>query len=52
MELPLARLRVLDLTEGDAQYCGRYLADLGAQVVLVEPRRIRDRAPQTSSTNS
>ncbi len=37
MELPLASLRVLDLTEGDAQYCGRYLADLGAQVLLVEP---------------
>ncbi len=37
MELPLAFLRVVDLTEGDAQYCGRYLADLGAQVVLVEP---------------
>jgi crotonobetainyl-CoA:carnitine CoA-transferase CaiB-like acyl-CoA transferase len=37
MELPLASLRVLDLTEGDAQYCGRYLADLGAQVILVEP---------------
>jgi hypothetical protein len=26
MELPPARLRVIDLTEGDAQYCGRYLA--------------------------
>jgi crotonobetainyl-CoA:carnitine CoA-transferase CaiB-like acyl-CoA transferase len=37
LDLPLARLRVLDLTEGDAQYCGRYLADLGAQVILVEP---------------
>jgi crotonobetainyl-CoA:carnitine CoA-transferase CaiB-like acyl-CoA transferase len=37
LDLPLARLRVLDLTEGDAQYCGRYLADLGAQVILLEP---------------
>jgi crotonobetainyl-CoA:carnitine CoA-transferase CaiB-like acyl-CoA transferase len=37
MDLPLASLRVLDLTEGDAQYCGRYLADLGAQVILAEP---------------
>jgi crotonobetainyl-CoA:carnitine CoA-transferase CaiB-like acyl-CoA transferase len=37
MELPLASLRVLDLTEADAQYCGRYLADLGARVILVEP---------------
>jgi crotonobetainyl-CoA:carnitine CoA-transferase CaiB-like acyl-CoA transferase len=37
MDLPLASLRVLDLTDGDAQYCGRYLADLGARVVLAEP---------------
>ena len=37
LDLPLARLRVLDLTEADAQYCGRYLADLGARVILVEP---------------
>jgi crotonobetainyl-CoA:carnitine CoA-transferase CaiB-like acyl-CoA transferase len=35
--LPLAGLRVLDLTEGAAQSCGRYLADLGAQVILAEP---------------
>jgi crotonobetainyl-CoA:carnitine CoA-transferase CaiB-like acyl-CoA transferase/NTP pyrophosphatase (non-canonical NTP hydrolase) len=35
--LPLRGLRILDLTEGAAQSCGRYLADLGAQVILVEP---------------
>jgi crotonobetainyl-CoA:carnitine CoA-transferase CaiB-like acyl-CoA transferase len=37
MSLPLQGLRVLDLTRGAAQSCGRYLADLGADVVLVEP---------------
>ena len=35
--LPLRGLPILDLTEGAAQSCGRYLADLGAQVILVEP---------------
>jgi len=35
--LPLAGLCVLDLTEGDAESCGRYLADLGASVVKIEP---------------
>ncbi|HUR72777.1 MAG TPA: CoA transferase [Sporichthya sp.] len=37
MTLPLQGLRVLDLTHGAAEACGRYLADLGANVVLVEP---------------
>lgn len=37
MSLPLQGLRVLDLTSGAAEACGRYLADLGAEVVLVEP---------------
>ncbi|MBA3743511.1 MAG: CoA transferase [Sporichthya sp.] len=37
LSLPLAGLRVLDLTHGAAEACGRYLADLGADVVLVEP---------------
>jgi crotonobetainyl-CoA:carnitine CoA-transferase CaiB-like acyl-CoA transferase len=35
--LPLDGLRVVDVTEGIAQSCGRYLADLGAQVIRVEP---------------
>jgi crotonobetainyl-CoA:carnitine CoA-transferase CaiB-like acyl-CoA transferase len=34
MDLPLASLRVLDLTEGDAQYCGRYLAAEAGRVIL------------------
>jgi len=34
---PLAGVRVLDLTDGTGELCGRYLADLGADVVLVEP---------------
>jgi crotonobetainyl-CoA:carnitine CoA-transferase CaiB-like acyl-CoA transferase len=37
MSLPLRGLRVLDLTHGAPEACGRYLADLGAEVVLVEP---------------
>ena len=36
-QLPLAGLRVLDLCDGKGETCGRYLADLGADVVLVEP---------------
>lgn len=37
MTLPLQTLRVLDLTEGAAESCGRLLADLGAEVLRVEP---------------
>ena len=33
----LSHLRVLDLTGTGAQYCGRLMADLGADVVKVEP---------------
>ena len=33
----LAHLRVLDLTGPGSQYCGRLMADLGADVVRVEP---------------
>lgn len=35
--LPLNALRVLDLTEGAAEWCGRILADLGAEVIRIEP---------------
>jgi crotonobetainyl-CoA:carnitine CoA-transferase CaiB-like acyl-CoA transferase len=35
--LPLRDLRVIDLTDGRGEGCGRFLADLGADVVLVEP---------------
>lgn len=35
--LPLNGLRILDLCEGTGDLCGRYLADLGAEVILVEP---------------
>lgn len=34
---PLNGLRVLDLCEGIGDSCGRYLADLGAEVLLIEP---------------
>ncbi len=34
---PLAGIRILDLTGQTGQPAGRYLADLGADVVLVEP---------------
>ncbi|HKE74459.1 MAG TPA: CoA transferase [Acidimicrobiales bacterium] len=30
-------VRVVDMSDGRAELCGRYLADLGADVVLVEP---------------
>ena len=33
----LAHLRVLDLTGPYAQYCGRLMADLGADVAMIEP---------------
>jgi crotonobetainyl-CoA:carnitine CoA-transferase CaiB-like acyl-CoA transferase len=34
---PLDGVRVLELSGGRVEMCGRYLADLGAQVVLIEP---------------
>ena len=38
MQVPmLPGLRVLDATVGDAAFCGRILADLGADVIRVEP---------------
>ncbi|MFV0306380.1 MAG: CaiB/BaiF CoA transferase family protein [Desertimonas sp.] len=35
--LPLEGLRVIDMSNGRAGACGRFLADLGAEVILVEP---------------
>ena len=37
MEKPLEGLRVVDTTNNRGELCGRLLADLGANVVLVEP---------------
>ncbi|MCF3939646.1 CaiB/BaiF CoA transferase family protein [Gordonia tangerina] len=37
MTLPLRGVRVLDLTEGLGESAGRYLADLGAEVIRIEP---------------
>ncbi|MEV0703327.1 CoA transferase [Saccharopolyspora sp. NPDC050389] len=34
---PLRALRVVDTTDGRAEMCGRHLADLGAEVIRVEP---------------
>lgn len=34
---PLDGIRVLDLTQGNEQYCGKLFAQLGADVLLVEP---------------
>ncbi len=37
MTTPLGPYRVLDLTEGGFNWCGKVLADLGADVVKIEP---------------
>ena len=45
---PLANVRVIDLTDDRAIYAGKLLADLGAEVVRVEPEGgdpLRQRAP-------
>ncbi len=37
VDLPLAGVRVLDLADGRCESTGRYLADLGAEVLRIEP---------------
>ena len=37
MRLPLAGVRVVDMADEKAELCGRVLADLGAEVIRVEP---------------
>ncbi|MFD1812164.1 CaiB/BaiF CoA transferase family protein [Rhodococcus gannanensis] len=47
MTLPLYGVRVLDLTDGLGESAGRYLADLGAEVIRVEvPGGSRSRATE------
>jgi crotonobetainyl-CoA:carnitine CoA-transferase CaiB-like acyl-CoA transferase len=47
MTLPLHGVRVLDLTDGLGESAGRYLADLGAEVIRVEvPGGSRSRATE------
>lgn len=35
--LPLTGLRIVEISNGKTEMCGRFLADLGAEVILVEP---------------
>ena len=37
--LPLTGMRVVDMADGKGEACGRFLADLGADVIRVEPPR-------------
>jgi crotonobetainyl-CoA:carnitine CoA-transferase CaiB-like acyl-CoA transferase len=41
--LPLAGLRVVDMADVKGELCGRFLADLGAEVIRVEPPRPGER---------
>ena len=36
--LPLTGIRIADMSDGKGEMCGRYLADLGAEVIFIEPR--------------
>ena len=36
-ERPLAGIRVIDSADENGELCGRLLADLGAEVIRVEP---------------
>ncbi len=54
MTLPLDGTRVLDLTDGLGESCGRYLADLGAEVIRVElpgGSRSRSAEPTVAGTS-
>ena len=54
VELPLSRVRLVDMTDGRSESCGRLLAKLGADVVLVEPPRgitARSRPPFAAGTS-
>ena len=54
MTLPLCGLRVLDLTDGIAAKATRFLADMGADVILVEPPEgvaSRTTAPRCGTTS-
>ena len=52
---PLAGLRVVDLADEKGELCGRLLADLGAEVIRVEPpggafsRRLPPFAPASAA---
>jgi len=53
-QLPLRGLRVLDLTDGMSARAPRFLADLGADVILVEPpggAASRDMEPRCGTTS-
>ena len=37
MKTALGGIRILDMARAEGQFCGRLLADLGAEVIKVEP---------------
>jgi crotonobetainyl-CoA:carnitine CoA-transferase CaiB-like acyl-CoA transferase len=36
--LPLTGIRIAEMPDGKGEMCGRYLGDLGAEVIFIEPR--------------